>query len=207
MLLSSLFFLCFCIDQDPFREVLGFVRRLNLSVFDVLITLKEKVIPKYNSLKKLIAEFVEKTKKPLYKDLKELETFLSKKEIIKDYKSRKLGENELLNCKSKALMECNDDLHNALKDSILFNLKKHNLLTFEFGDYLNQAIQFSHLRKFDMRNLNKIKYGEFTYDFIRASESGYQVDPNQMKIEKTKFKLFHDDKTLDYIKKTYRSIR
>ena len=53
------------IDQDPFREVLGFVRRLNLSVFDLLITLKESIIPKYSSLTKLIADFVEKTKKPL----------------------------------------------------------------------------------------------------------------------------------------------
>ena len=189
------------VDQDPFREVLGFVRRLNLSVFDLLITLKEVIIPKYSSLKKLIAEFVEKTKKPLYKDLKELETFLLKKENIKNFASEKLGENELLNCKSKALIECIDDLHNALKDSILFNLKKHNLLTFESKDYLNQAIQFSHLRKLDIHNLNKIKYGEFTYDFIRASESGYQVNPNQMKIKNTKFQLSHDDKTLDYIKK------
>ena len=34
-----------------------------------------------------------------------------------------------------------------------------------------------------------------------AAKTGYQVDPVQMKIKKTKFKLFHDDKTLDYIKK------
>ena len=67
------------IDQDPFREVLGFVRILNLSVFDLLITLKEEIVPKYSSLKELIAEFVEKTTNPLYKDLKELETFLLKK--------------------------------------------------------------------------------------------------------------------------------
>ena len=33
------------------------------------------------------------------------------------------------------------------------------------------------------------------------SKFGYRADPNQMKIEKTKFKLSHDDKTLDYIKK------
>ena len=66
---------------------------------------------------------------------------------------------------------------------------------------MNQAIQFSRLRKFDIHNIDKIKYGEFTYDFIRAAEVGYQVDPDQMKIEKTKFKLFYDDKTLDYIKK------
>jgi len=189
------------IDQDPFREVIGFVRRLNLSVFDLLITLKEKVVPKYSSLTKLIADFVEKTKKPLYKDLKELEAFLLRKENIEDFASGKLGENELLNFKSKALIECIDDLHKALKDSILLNLKKHNLLTSENEDYLNQATQFSYLRKFDIRNLNKIKYGEFTYDFIRASELGYQVDPNEMKIKKTKFKLSHDNKTLDYINK------
>ena len=53
------------IDQDPFREVIGFVRRLNLSVFDLLITLREKVVPKYSSLTKLITDFVEKAKKPL----------------------------------------------------------------------------------------------------------------------------------------------
>ena len=66
---------------------------------------------------------------------------------------------------------------------------------------MNQAIQFSRLRKLDIHNINKIKYGEFTYDFIMAAKTGYQIDPVQMKIKKTKFKLFHDDKTLNYIKK------
>ena len=97
-------------------------------------------------------------------------------------------------------MECSDDLHKSIKESILYNLKKHNKLTPENENYLNQAIQFSRLRKFDIHNIDKIKYGEFTYDFIMAAKTGYQVDPVQMKIKKTKFKLFHDDKTLDYIK-------
>ena len=189
------------IDHDPFREVIGFVRKLNLSVFDLLITLKDKIIPKYDSLTELISEFVEKTKKPIYKDFKELEIFLSKSEAIKDYATGKLVGNEVLDCKTKAFMECSDDLHKSIKESILYNLKKHNKLTAENENYLNQAIQFSRLRKLDIHNINKIKYGEFTYDFIMAAEIDYQVDPIQMKIKKTKFKLFHDDKTLDYIKK------
>ncbi|MDP7195808.1 MAG: hypothetical protein QF864_06405, partial [SAR202 cluster bacterium] len=188
------------IDHDPFREVIGFVRKLNLSVFDLLITLKDKIIPKYDSLTELISEFVEKTKKPIYKDFKELEIFLSKSEAIKDYATGKLVGNEVLDCKTKAFMECSDDLHKSIKESILYNLKKHNKLTAENENYLNQAIQFSRLRKLDIHNINKIKYGEFTYDFIMAAEIDYQVDPIQMKIKKTKFKLFHDDKTQDYIK-------
>ncbi|MDP7196534.1 MAG: hypothetical protein QF864_10135, partial [SAR202 cluster bacterium] len=169
------------IDHDPFREVIGFVRRLNLSVFDLLITLKDKIIPKYDSLTELISEFVEKTKNPIYKDFKELEIFLSKSETIKNYTTGKLVGNEVLDCKTKAFMECIDDLHKSIKESILYSLKKHNKLTPKNENYLNQAIQFSRLRKFDIHNIDKIKYGEFTYDFIRAAEAGYQVDPDQIK--------------------------
>ena len=188
------------IDHDPFREVIGFVRKLNLSVFDLIITLKEKIIPKYNSLTNLVAEFVEKSEKPLYKDLEELEIFLSKEATIRDYTSGKLGGNELLNCKVKAYMKYFDDLHYALKESIIFTLKKHNKLTFENEDYLNQVIKFSRLRKFDINNINETKSDAFTYDFVAAAKVGYKVDPKQVKIKKAVFKFSHDDKTLHYIK-------
>ena len=60
----------------------------------------------------------------------------------------------------------------------------------EFLDnYLNQAIQFSHLRKLDIHNLYEIKYGEFTYDFVKASESGYQVNPNQIVVNNRRVNL------------------
>ena len=97
----------------------------------LLITLKDKIIPKYDSLTELISEFVENTKNPIYKDLKELEIFLSKSEAIKDYATGKLVGNEVLDCKTKAFMECSDDLHKSIKESILYNLKKHNKLTAE----------------------------------------------------------------------------
>jgi len=163
--------------------------------------LKEEVVPNYKSLTKLIGEFVEMTNKPIYKNFKDLEKFLLQEDTIKDYAAGKLVKNEMLDCKTKAFMECVDDLHEALKESILINLRSNNLLNVENESYLNQAIEFSRLRKLDIYNINKVKYAEFTYDFVRAAESGYQVEPSKMKIEKTKFKLLHDDKTLDYIKK------
>ena len=112
------------IDHDPFREVIGFVRKLNLSVFDLLITLKEEIIPKYKTLTKLISEYVEKTKKPIYKDFKELEEFLQRPENIEKYNTGKLVVNEMLDTKTKAFMECSSDLHKAIKESIKYNLKK-----------------------------------------------------------------------------------
>ena len=130
---------------------------VHLSVFDLLITLKDKIIPKYSSLSELVAEFVEKTKNPIYKDFKELEIFLSKNETIKNYTTGKLVGNEVLDCKTKAFMECIDDLHKSIKESILYSLKKHNKLTPKNENYLNQAIQFSRLRKFDIHNIDKIR--------------------------------------------------
>ena len=188
------------IDHDPFREAIGFVRKLNLSVFDLLITLKEEIIPKYKTLTKLISEYVEKTKKPIYKDFKELEEFLQRPENIEKYNTGKLVVNEMLDTKTKAFLECSSDLHKAIKESIIYSLKKNNKFNAENENYLDQAIQFSYLRKLDIYNVNKNKYGEFDFDFIMAAKKGYQVDPNQVKIKKTKFKLSHDNKTLEFIK-------
>ena len=128
-----------------------------------MIILKDKIIPKYNSLTELISEFVEKTKNPIYKDFKELEIFLSKSETIKNYTTGKPVGNEVLDCKTKAFMEYSDDLHKSIKESILYSLKKHNKLTPENENYLNQAIQFSRLRKFDIHNVNEIKYVIYRY--------------------------------------------
>jgi len=189
------------VDHDPFREVLGFIRKLNLSVFELLCVLKDKFLYTNDSLSNLIADFVEKTKKPLFKNKDELEEFVSQEKTIKKYISGELGGNELLNSKAKAFLQYSNVLHSVLRESTLFYLKKHNLLTKEYEDYINQAIQFSQLRKFDIHNINTIKYGDFTFDFIKAAQSGYQADPSQIKITRTQFKFVHDPESLDYIQK------
>ena len=57
------------VDHSPFKEVLSFVKELNLSIFGLLIHLRNNTIHKYDSLNKLISSFVEGTEQPLYKDI------------------------------------------------------------------------------------------------------------------------------------------
>ena len=147
----------------------------------------------------LIAEFVELTKKPLFETREEIMEFVSQESNIRKYISGELGSNELLNSKAEAFLKYSDDLHSALKKSVLFYLEKNDLLTLEIEEYIKQAVNFSRLRKFDIHNIHATKEGQFTFDFLEAAKSGYQINPSALKTGKVRFKFYHDMDSLNYI--------
>ena len=125
----------------------------------------------------LIESFVEGSKKPLYKDLNYLKNYLTK-EIIQKYISGELGGNELLNHKAWAFVNCSDDLHSCLEKSILSYLEVNNMSTEANRRYVQNSIRFSQLRRLDISNIDGVKEGSFSQDFIKM-----QVVEGRMPIE------------------------
>jgi radical SAM superfamily enzyme YgiQ (UPF0313 family) len=187
------------IDHGMFVEVFGFIRKLGLSEFDLLLHLQQNSSLINESFSTFLDEFVEDTKRPLFKNLSDIEAHISNKEAIKKYISGEYGRNEVLTSRAKAFLDYSDATHDALRDGTLSYLQEHGVLTEEIGAYISQAVDFSKLRKFDIHDLKSIKKGEFDYDFIAASTRGYEVSPQEIKIKKSKIKFFYDKKSLELI--------
>ncbi len=97
------------------------------------------------------------------------------------YVSGEYGENELMVHRAKALVLCSDQLHQVLKEAIFASLESHGLLDSETEDYIEQVVEFSRLRRFDLRNYAMDDEREFTYDFLAAANSRYEVNPSEAK--------------------------
>ena len=165
------------VDNNSFNEVFSFLKGLHLSIFDLLVHLRNNFIHNYSSLDNLIESFVEGSKKPLYKDLNYLKNYLTK-EIVQKHISGELGGNELLNHKAWAFVNCNDDLHSCLEESILSYLEVNNMSTEANRRYVQNSIRFNQLRRLDISDIDGVKEGSFSQDFIKM-----QVVEGQMPIE------------------------
>ena len=168
-LLIKIFF-----DHDPFKEITGVIRHLGLSLFELLIIIKDELIPKNNNLNRLISEFIEKTEKPLYKSYEDLKSLLTSSKIVGDYISGKRGGNELLNCKAKAFLSYTRDLHLVISEAACIHMNRNGQKDPLLKEYIEQAAEFSFLRKFDANEFKGgvsdqiTKYGSFTFDFQKA---------------------------------------
>lgn len=188
------------IDRDGFIEIFGLLRRLGLSSLDVLIVLKDNFIAKYPKLSEITDLFVLKTKEPLHESLEELTRFTSSQETVDKFTAGELGGNELLVHRAKANLYCYDELHMALRDATLMYLDKNGLNDDEMTRYVEQAIEFSRLHKFNFANYEKELEGRFSYDFITAAKEGFRVLPNEIGIPPARIGFFFDDRAKDGIK-------
>ena len=185
------------VDHGPFKEVLSFVAELNLSIFGLLIHLRNNTIHKYDSLNKLISSFVEGTEQPLYKDIDYLKKYLTR-DVIKKYISGETGGNELLNHKAWAFVNCSTDLHSCLEESLLSYLKINKVLTKENKKFVQEAIKFSQLKQFDLSNIEVKKESEFSFNFVKK-QNIEGIGSLEGASGKVKVEFFHDQKTLELV--------
>jgi len=191
------------IDHDPFGEVFSYVRELGLSVIDVIVDLKENIIKRYRPIVELIENYVEGIKKPLFETYEDVQLFISDVDVIKKYLSSDYGQNELLTHRVLAYNNCNIEVHSALKNAVLFNLKKNNALNRFAKEYVTQAIEYCRLKRFNLDGYKERKVGVFTFDFIRAAEDGHKIkiDPKEIMTEERQYCFYYEDKDLEEIEK------
>ncbi len=190
------------IDHNLFEEIFGLIECMGLSLFRLIQYLKDKNLHLSGILSELIEEFIRDTEAPLYKNLHELEDRVSRVDVVKKYISGELGRNEILKARSKAYMEYESELHEALQDAALFYLDEVGRSTPTLRSYIKEASKFSELRKIDPRSLNEERYGTFTFDFVSAQEKQFRVDPETIRTQPTHILFEHTDNGLELIKRT-----
>lgn len=189
------------VDNEPFKEVVGLIRKLNLSVFDVLKHLKDRILFGDSFLSTLIKSFIECTSKSLFDSYEEAIKFVLNIENTKRFLAGEYGQNEILTHRARAYVDYCDETHAAFKKAVLSYLKEKDSFNDVLQEYVEQAIEFRKLRAFDLKNIKTIKEGIFTFDFIKAGTYNYEIDPAEFKISKTKYKFYHDNDDLVIIQR------
>ena len=187
------------IDHDPFNEVFGLVRGMGLSRFGLLLHLQDNFLLKHDSLSALINSFVAGSQAPLFDDYAQINSFVNNLENIAKYVAGEYGQNELLTHRVKAYLECSDDMHEALREAAVSYIDGHGLLTDDIEQYVEEGIRFSRLRRFDHLSYKSETSGEFTFDFLKAEELGYEVDPSTLKTARVRLKAYYDSDDLETI--------
>lgn len=168
------------IDRDAFIEIFGLIRRLGLSCFDLLFALREKSTY-FLRFNRFLEDFRHATFSPFFENTEELEGFTSKKDNVRQIFNGKLGTNELLVYRGKAFTGYWDEIHNALWQITCNYIRRHGIFTESLGHYINQSISWSMFRKFDPTTLlNTEKKDAFFYDFLAATERGFEILPEEI---------------------------
>lgn len=178
------------IDHEPFEPAFGYVASLGLSRFDMLLFLRDEILEECPPLKKLFADFRRDNMQRLFDDVDSALDFVSKDSNLDGYISGELGGNEILSYRARAVVDCADEIHDALERAAVGYLGRNNMLTEHRRDFLKETVQFCRLRNFDPGTIDSNIFGVFTYDFIEAAERGYAVDPEEVRIKPQRIR-FH----------------
>jgi radical SAM superfamily enzyme YgiQ (UPF0313 family) len=188
------------VDHDPFIELMTFLRMKNISLIDLMIELRDKIIPKSAEFSKLISNFTEAMTDNVFDTEEELMLFLAKDDALEKYLSSEYGVNELLFNRANAFVSFNDVIHDCLLEATLNILKSLNLLTDLNFSYVSESINFSKLKKFDINNLYGVKKGFFTFDFLKAQKNNYKLDPTLITKDRTEYVFKYENTDIDKIK-------
>jgi tRNA A37 methylthiotransferase MiaB len=187
------------IDRDPFFEVFGVVKWLNLSAIDLLTHLRDHELARYPNFKAVIDSFVEYSRAVLFGSPEELTEFFQNH--VDEYISGDYGFNEMLAHIAMAVSIAREETHEILQDSAIHYLRKEGVLTTNLEDYIEQAIDFASKRKLDVTDVESVKTGSYDYDFVEGRKFGYKKDPAELKASSTRFKFFHSNTSIDFINK------
>ena len=74
------------------------------------------------------------------------------------------------------------------------------------ANYINEAIEFSKLRKFNPSNYRRELNGQFNFDFVRSKSEAFRVLPQEVAIETSELKFYFNDvakSEIDYAIRTW----
>tara|TARA_B100001123_G_scaffold450664_1_gene622832 strand:+ start:2136 stop:4268 length:2133 start_codon:yes stop_codon:yes gene_type:complete len=187
------------LDRAYFSEIFEFISHLGLSKFDLLLTVYEKFIRKNKKLNDLLNYYLSKVEEVLHDNLEDFDKFVSNEENVQKYKNGQIGGNELTIGRAKMYTEALEELHEVLEKSAEYYLSENNLGSFDNIEYIKEAIRFSYNRKFEFSNFTKKTKESFKFDFIKASNSNYKINPADIRLKNNKkeIEFYYSESALD----------
>ena len=185
------------IDRDPFFEVFGLLKWLNISAIDLLTYLRDYVLVGYPQFEKVVDRYLECCRGVLFDSPEELNIFF--RDHVEGYLSSEYGFNEMLTHIAMALSVARNETHSILENSAINYLRSLKVLTPLLEKYIKQAVDFASKRKFDINDIESVKTGLYDYDFVEGRRFGYKINPAELKTKSTRFSFIHSDISKQFI--------
>lgn len=199
------------INSSLFEEVFAALRKMELSVFDVIQELyNNKRVFFSENIKSIFDYYLTAFKDNLYTTREDVIERIAQPGVIELYLDGVIGGNELLDHKAMLYLKLKD-VSSALMRAIEMQLQKNGLWSKKVEHYLGQLIEFIICRKTDFRDCNIEHMFYSDYDFVEVSKVDYCIHPKDLPAvaKKIKFKLYHNaaqqkiiNNEVDFFKKT-----
>jgi tRNA A37 methylthiotransferase MiaB len=180
------------IDNEQFKEIFGLIKRLKLSIFDLILHICKNYLNNYAHFKGLIDSFIRDNSAWTFATREDLDKFIFGPGVVEKYAQGEYGKNEMLYARARAYQECSEDVHSVLLDATISFINLHGCLTAVTEAYLREAAIFSRLRKFDLKSIADSVIHTFNFDFKKAEIENFEVDPVSLQTAPYKIKFYHD---------------
>lgn len=185
------------IDGDSFMEIFGLARHMHLSCVDVLLEIQNNTITTSPPLMAFVQKYIQTIEAKLFGTAEGLQNRIRMPGGIDKFINSELGQNELSTFRAWAYRDYGHECASVLKTTIALLLKKKGLMTEELSRFLAEVVEFCNLRRFDFKDL-KAREGTFNFDFMRAQDLEFQVDPETIR-NKVKIRFFYEDDDIELI--------
>ena len=194
------------IDHNPFIELFSYLTSLGISAIDVLDHLQNQIIPKDKKFLTLINSFKDGMQMFLFETEEDLDRFVLKDNNIEKYMSGELGANELLVHRARAFTEFNDTIHDCLTKAILSYPRSEGSFSKLNESYVKECIHFSNLRKFSLKDIEIKREGVFHFDFDKAKNNAFVIDPNEIQTGPKKYEFYYEEDEIKKLRSTFGSL-
>ena len=188
-------------NNSIFEEVSGLLAALNVSFFELLISIYNNIHDYSPKLSSIINYFKTETLE-LFSSQREAFDFATQPENIKKYLNGEMGTNELLVGKAR-LFEEFGILNELVFHSTKVLLSKKGLLSSRTTQYIDELAQFVLQRKLGILNDLDHKISmTFSFDFESILCQNFKVIPDNLITSENSYTyaFYHDDTQLSYIK-------
>jgi radical SAM superfamily enzyme YgiQ (UPF0313 family) len=159
-----------------FKELLIFLERHNISRSTVFRQLLSS-LQKDKVLSTLFKKFMADENKNFWQSEDEIKEFLRQPDSLEKYKSGEYGANQIMEYRSRALLEHMDTVASTIFDVSKELLGEAGHIDENIMQYLGELQDFILFKKGDLFSPHKQSQQNFHFDFIELSEKNFQADP------------------------------
>ena len=182
-----------------FDELYKYLAQVGISISHLLRNIHKAFCNTSGPLETIKTEFIRETKE-LWESKCELEVLLENPQIIEQYETGALGNNEQILYRTRAVFQHLDELHNLAFSEAIKLLASTELSDTDTNIYLDELRELSLMRKLDVLSDNEPSVKKFHYDFIEMDSKKFEVNPSHyFKSEGIEIKVSHSIEQRDLI--------
>jgi hypothetical protein len=174
-------------------ELFKLLKMNGILISSLITRIHESVTSANGPLAEIYEGFRRETNE-LFDSPEQLFDFLHQDDVVEQYKTGKLGNNEQLMYSALIVFRNMKDVHDIAYGVAEELLREKGVHDDWIEGYIAELIQFSLLRKQDMLNTEPDENRVFHYDFISLEKNGFNDDPRQYaRLDGVELRFTHDD--------------